>query len=238
MTTDRIEQRFEKLEHQIERLKAINDCHNLMGKLQHWHTANMNRQIATLFAKKAPGIRLYWGQTGYWEGPEGPVVAGEIGDNMAGNDNVGHMPLHLLTTPIVEVAGDGQTAKGVWMAVGMVAMVDHKTNKPKADWEWTRYGVDFVIEDGVWKIRREHVMPLIRIPWNGDWEETYGKKDQVAEGPGEPGGPPPGGPPGPGSSIPKHPPTPLDVEYSPYSKLPYLPVPEPYETFDPAVDGY
>ena len=33
---------------------------------------------------------------------------------------------------------------------------------------------------------------------------------------------------------PNYPPTPLDKGYDPDGELPYIPYPEPYETFDPA----
>jgi hypothetical protein len=64
--------------------------------------------------------------------------------------------MHPLTTPIIEVAGDGQTAKGMWYSPGQVTEVS-SDGKPSANWIWEKYGVDFVKEDGAWKIWHIHM---------------------------------------------------------------------------------
>jgi hypothetical protein len=68
----------------------------------------------------------------------------------------GTLIMHPLTTPIIEVAGDGQTAKGMWYSPGQVTEVS-SDGKPSANWIWEKYGVDFVKEDGVWKIWHIHM---------------------------------------------------------------------------------
>jgi hypothetical protein len=50
----------------------------------------------------------------------------------AGKPPVGMMAMHLMTNCVIEVAGDGQNAKGVWHACGIVASTDEKTKKPSA----------------------------------------------------------------------------------------------------------
>ena len=62
----------------------------------------------------------------------------------------GQMMQHTLATPVIEVAGDGQTAKGVWMSPGHEARV--MGGKLTAIWVWGTYGEDFIKEDGKWKI--------------------------------------------------------------------------------------
>lgn len=55
-----------------------------------------------------------------------------------------------LTTPVIEVAGDGLTGKGVWIKMGSH---DHLTPAgPSAFWHMGCYACDFVKEDGQWKI--------------------------------------------------------------------------------------
>jgi len=71
--------------------------------------------------------------------------------NVSENEGVGDMVIHTLTTPFIEIAEDGQTAKGVWMSVGLAAGAGD-AGMPHYNWFWEKYGVDFVKEDGEWKI--------------------------------------------------------------------------------------
>jgi hypothetical protein len=218
MATITLAQRVKKLEHELERTKAFSEIINLLSKMQYYHMVNDNKGISTLFAKRAD-TRLYFGDMGYWIGADAPDKGAKTFEGMS---NVGMMALHLMTNPCIEVAGDGKTAKGIWIASGIVANRNRQTGKPSAGWEWNRYGIDFIKEDGKWKLWHHHVFPLFQIGWNENWAEHFEKKK---EGPGGmPGSP----------FKPDYPPTPADVSYSPDSELPLIPAPaEPYETFDP-----
>ena len=65
---------------------------------------------------------------------------------------VGQLLLHVTTTAIIEVAEDGQTAKAFWYSPGMIAESGSTGNTI-----WEAYGVDFVKEDGVWKMWHLHM---------------------------------------------------------------------------------
>ena len=62
--------------------------------------------------------------------------------------------MHTSTTPLIEIAGDGKTAQGVFYSPGvgiMPAIQGGKVDlRPTMFWE--KYGADFVKENGVWKI--------------------------------------------------------------------------------------
>jgi hypothetical protein len=62
--------------------------------------------------------------------------------------------IHTQTTPIIEVAGDGKTAKGLWYSPGIMANTAIVNGKVEVSggWFWEKYGVDFIKEDGKWKI--------------------------------------------------------------------------------------
>jgi hypothetical protein len=78
------------------------------------------------------------------------------------------MTEHALTTPVVEIAEDGQTAKAVWISPG------HETfpipgREPAAHWSWGRYGVDFIKVDGEWKFWHFHIYTTFRTPYDQSW---------------------------------------------------------------------
>lgn len=55
-----------------------------------------------------------------------------------------------LTSPLVEVAADGQTAKGLWQVMGADNSVGARG--PLSTWNWGYIAADFVLEDDEWKI--------------------------------------------------------------------------------------
>lgn len=62
--------------------------------------------------------------------------------------------MHTSTTAVIEVAGDGKTAKGVWYSPGVGIMGHVSDNKIGVTGSlfFEKYAGDFVKEDGVWKI--------------------------------------------------------------------------------------
>jgi hypothetical protein len=62
----------------------------------------------------------------------------------------GGLAYHMLTTPMIVVSGDGKTAKGIFMSFGNIAGA--MKGKTMADWTEEKYGIDFIKEDGKWKI--------------------------------------------------------------------------------------
>jgi hypothetical protein len=55
-----------------------------------------------------------------------------------------------LACPVIEVSGDGKTAKGLWYCQGAYAEV--YTCGPSANWTWGYVAADFVREEGTWKL--------------------------------------------------------------------------------------
>lgn len=72
-------------------------------------------------------------------------------ENVEENEGIGDLVMHTLTTPIIEVAKDRETAQGVWMSIGLASRVG-QDGKPQYVEFWERFAVDFVREDGRWKI--------------------------------------------------------------------------------------
>jgi hypothetical protein len=154
-------------------LHAVNEIQNLMGRYEYFHAQRRKDKMVELYAKKAPGVRFYLGEIGYWEGADAPERAHTV--LSGGNDeelHKGRIHLHPLTTPVIEVAGDGKTAKGVWITVGMGIMPDPK-NKGQFINQWTTstYGVDFIKEDGKWKFWRFHIYRLLSNNFNQPFSE-------------------------------------------------------------------
>ncbi|MEE3649781.1 MULTISPECIES: nuclear transport factor 2 family protein [unclassified Brenneria] len=158
-------------EQRIERAEAVTAIQNVLGRYVFLHTANKHKEAEQLFALKTPGLRveMMWG---VYEGAESiqRLYSGYhvwADTNKQGEYAKGTLHIHTLTTPIVEVAGDLNTAKAVWMSPGVetALMNDELT----ANWGWMKYGADFIKEDGEWKIWHLHVYSLFFSPFESSW---------------------------------------------------------------------
>lgn len=151
----------------VQIARDTQEIQNLMSRRAFYHSAGRNDLEFDLYAKRAD---ISWGQNqGYRVGPDS-IKADYVTDNIRDrnaslerlskiypelkNDpskaGVGIFVMHTLSTPVIEIAGDGQTAKGVWYTPGAIGMVDKK-GKLTGDWLWERYGVDFIKENGQWR---------------------------------------------------------------------------------------
>lgn len=65
--------------------------------------------------------------------------------------------VHMLASGIIEVADDCQTARASWYTPGIIFSTLNPEKKREGAWIWERYGIDFKLEDGQWKIYHQHV---------------------------------------------------------------------------------
>lgn len=111
-------------------------------------------------------------------------------------DLAGWMKMHTNCTPNIQIAGDGKTAKGSWESPGFIT--EFMGGDFMAAWIWERYFVDFIKEDGKWKIWHANLLVQFMTPYERSWVE--GAMSQVqgaggASGGARSGAPPQGGTP-------------------------------------------
>jgi hypothetical protein len=197
----------ESLEKAVERLQAVNEIQNVLAKHMHFHTTGKHwEELDTIWAKKTPGV-CFAQNDRYYVGTESVrKTYGEFHDRKCQGDleklkkhfpkvevkpenyAMGTYVVHPLTSPCIEIAGDGQTAKGVWYSPGQITEIG-ADGKPFANWMWEKYGVDFVKEDGKWYIWHLHMYYDFAVPVGGkSWAElamegASKKKEDTGEAP-------------------------------------------------------
>ncbi len=203
------------LEERIERLEAAHQIQNLMSRYAYLHTAGRHDEIVALYAQKTPGVRIDLLDWGVYEGTEGIRRLARVYKFLE-RERIGELHMRTFTTTVIEVAGDGKTAKGLWIAPGLET-VPLGGGKGQAFWAWVKFAVDFVKEDGEWKFWHVNVYGIFMTPYEKSWAETT---------------------PAPTPSMqqdelkPDRPST-HRWAYSPTGKQELVPAPpEPYETFD------
>lgn len=75
------------------------------------------------------------------------VLGGKTDDEILGVGIMGYRPID---TGVIEVAGDGETAKGIWTCRGSYSYLT--PGGTVANWEFSYFAVDFIKENGAWKI--------------------------------------------------------------------------------------
>jgi hypothetical protein len=157
-------------EQKTQRVLDYMDIQNVMAKHSYYYAAQEQwKELDEVWSKKKDDIS-YGHNDGYYVGRKSvEAYYGAKNENrrkqtlqsvnklfpdikdVKENEGVGDLVMHTLTTPYIEIAEDGQTAKGVWMSVGLCSGVG-KDGKLNAIWLWEKFATDFVKEDGQWKI--------------------------------------------------------------------------------------
>lgn len=148
----------------------IAEIQNIMGRYSHYAMANHWPDVGALYALKTPGVRY----SAPFLVKDGAEAIKSYFDTRDDSNQQGVLQQHTMATPVIEIAGDGQTAKGVWDSPGS----ETATGESPAYWAWVKYGVDFIKEDGQWKIWHLKVYPTFRTAYNKSWVETA--KDNAA----------------------------------------------------------
>ncbi len=71
---------------------------------------------------------------------------------------------HMILQPVVSVAADGRTAKGRWREIDILGHY-----QKDAAWGSGVYENEYVKQNGVWKIWKQHVYPNFVAPYEGGW---------------------------------------------------------------------
>ncbi|MDE2410242.1 MAG: nuclear transport factor 2 family protein [Sphingomonadales bacterium] len=171
------------LRHLAEASRDRGEVENLFSRYMYLHNAFHDPDIIPLWARKGtPGIRAQYSNNGVYTSWDSIMAYHAQRPNPKGK-----LTFHYVTTPLIEIAGDGQTAKGLWVMSGVesgLTSVDAAKNAPdfmyekgvlvdgKRVWMHTvlvKYGVDFIRQDGQWKIWHFHCFEIARSPFGLGW---------------------------------------------------------------------
>jgi len=170
----------------VQKLLDVYEIQNLMSRHAFYYSAGQHqRELDELFSRNQPDLS-FGTNAGYWVGYASIKKAyvdwfeysarkdlaalnrrhPEI-KNVPENLLAGTSMMHTMTTPLIEIAGDGQTAKGLFYSPGQVTQTP--LGQPTAGWMWERYAIDFIKEEGQWRIWHFNVFTDFSAEPGGDW---------------------------------------------------------------------
>lgn len=175
--------RVDQLEKTLQTTRDRAAVENLFSRYMYLHNAFQDAQIIPLWAKKGtPGISAQYSNLGKYTNWDSIMTY-----HRDRPSPVGKLVMHYVTTPVIEIAADGQTAKGLWIVNGLesgLTSPEHAKNMPawmfepnvevdgKKVWMhnvYLKYGVDFIKQDGEWKIWHFHCFEVARAPYSMGW---------------------------------------------------------------------
>ena len=118
-------------------------------------------------------IRGYYAAQARRTAAESELLAGLFPEKFAGMSGdqrygVGHLDNRPVSTPVIVVAGDGKTAKGMWTSMGCYTCFDPEFG-PQSHWNWSVYAVDFCKEEDGWKIWHMRCLTELDALCGRDW---------------------------------------------------------------------
>jgi hypothetical protein len=144
---DRLQQRIARLEAGIQKAEAIRAVKRLQCAYGHYAELGLWHDLADLFAENGVGH--------YPSGVLGKeairkLFLQEVGKGKVGL-NEGQFYPHIMLQPVVTLAPDARTAKGRWRVLAMLGSYGGN-----ALWAGGIYENEYVLENGVWKIKDLH----------------------------------------------------------------------------------
>ena len=179
------------VEEAVERAIAYQDCQNLAGAHEYYHTAldhqgeldncwvtedeymeTMSWTNNTQFMYGYDNVwEFYCGEalTGHGESVQQQAMAVDTKGLITDGEEdyaSGCLWYHMLMSPVIEVAGDGQTAVGLWQSFGTVTEVS------MCQWTCEDYTMVFVKQsDGEWRIWHLRTFVHFYTSYGNTWYE-------------------------------------------------------------------
>lgn len=172
----------------VERWEHLRAIKNLMGRMSADYTLKKEGQMYETYWAKAADVSLavndgwYLGTQavkGYYQAlaeqitAQSKLIADIFPEELGGKsqeelNGVGTMDYKPVDTPVVEIAADGKTAKGIWCIRGSHSKI--LPAGPVAYWEWGWFAADFILEDGAFKIWHLQYLQEVCCPSGHPWD--------------------------------------------------------------------
>jgi hypothetical protein len=149
----------------VQRLEDTLEIQKVQSRYTHYlFTQNFDRIVDECMAKNSPDVSVEFSDSGVYRGLESVRKLYESFEEA--KKIPGFFILHMTVNPYIEIATDGQSARAHWLSPGASG------SNRSASWIWGPYYVDYVKEDGQWRILHSNLAPLFRNPYEDSWAKA------------------------------------------------------------------
>jgi hypothetical protein len=183
MTVKELEAKIKMLEAKVQKLEDIESIKKLQRAygyyLEHW----MAEDIIDLFADGPDTTLLV--AAGEYKGKEAIkrfFHQGREGVEMRKSDNPEFLHQVMQLSGVVDVDPDGKTANGRWYGFGANAF-PAQGGRVNPGWMNGVYEVDYVKQDGIWKLKKVHWCLTFHAPWVTSFVDPSRRVDEKMDRP-------------------------------------------------------
>lgn len=149
----------------VRRLEDTLAIQKLQSKYAHLlFKLDTDRIMEECIAKQAANVSLEFSDSGVYRRLE--KIRQVYQDFAAAKQVPGFFIMHMTVNPYIEIAADGLSAKSHWLSPGAVG------SDTSARWVWGPYYIDYVKEDGEWRILHTNLAALFRNAYEKSWAES------------------------------------------------------------------
>ena len=160
----------------MQKLEAYRVVQNEMGRVVAAFNFRQPEVVLRHFALDKADVSLEYCDEGVFEGPE--LVKRIVTELLGAPAKPGELLDMQLTTPMIEIADDLQTAKCLWWTPGIGA-IPREDADPQAIWAWGQLAVDFVHEGEDWKIWHLHYFRFFKCDYHKGWVEDTSMRNRL-----------------------------------------------------------
>ena len=176
---EKLLQKMEEMQHEINRLQAINEIQTLMGRYEILlDPQTLHRIPDEIFANWREDISMEL-SFGRFEGRESvrrlftELMGPQNEPQVDGKPDLrGALYVHHLDTPMIEVAKDGQTAHAVWFSCGVETPYNKETGKRQSKWCYGRYSAEFIKGEQGWRVWHLHWFRCFMNDYYTSWADS------------------------------------------------------------------
>jgi hypothetical protein len=175
-------QAFNALAERVQKLEDVLAIQKLQAKYASYlFLQRYDRIFDELYAQKNPDVSVEFSDSGIYRGADsvrGLYQAFDVTKKIPG-----FFLMHMTVDPYIEVAADGQSARSQWLSPGITG------SNTSAGWVFGPYYIDYVKEDGEWRILHSNLAPIVRTSFDVSWAKATDNGTVRGVLPVEPDGP-------------------------------------------------
>jgi hypothetical protein len=172
MTLRQLEAEVKKLKEQVAEgawAKDYIEIWQLQSRYSHLYHIGRMSEIPLLFAQKTPGVNLEIEDSGVYEGIASITRFWDTVLSEKKSRSAGHLALHMTLNPVIEINKAHTKAKGIWHSHGFCSFVGGGSFKQFLC--LGKYDMEYVKEDGQWKIFKFAYRLTFMCPYEKGWVE-------------------------------------------------------------------
>jgi hypothetical protein len=171
-----------QLASRVQRLEDMLAIQKLQAKYANYlFLQRYDRIFPELYAQHDPDVSVEFSDSGVYRGPAS--VAGLYAAFDVTREIPGFFLMHMTVDPYIVIAADGQSARSQWLSPGITG------SNSSAGWVFGPYYVDYVKEDGGWRILHSNLAALVRTSFETSWAKATDNGTVRGVLPVEPDGP-------------------------------------------------